>query len=359
MKDFDKFAKIVLSQKDIWNSLCQDTKPVILYGMGDGADKIISALDMYGIPVADIFASDEFVRGHSFHGHKVLKYSDICEKYEDANILVCFAARTDELFMRFSEIGKRHTLYAPDVPVKGGGLFTLEYFAENKSAFKSAYELLSDDESKAVFENLILYKISGKTEYLAKAESDRNAALSNILKLSASERYLDLGAYTGDTVDELLAVCGGYDAVLACEPDLRSYNKLYSKLLGMENSSAVNCGIGKCDETVMFSNKAGRMSSVGQQQGRETPFMSIDSLCFKNSFSPTYIKMDLEGEERAALEGAKNTLQNKPKLLVSAYHRNCDLFDLPLLIHSLNPEYKIYMRKHKYIPAWDINLYAI
>ena len=56
----------------------------------------------------------------------------------------------------------------------------------------------------------------------------------------------------------------------------------------------------------------------------------------------------------------KNTLKSfKPKLNFSAYHRFEDIFKLPLLINELNPEYKIYLRHHPYIPAWDTNIYCI
>ena len=73
----------------------------------------------------------------------------------------------------------------------------------------------------------------------------------------------------------------------------------------------------------------------------------------------TLIKMDVEGAELQALRGAKQTLQKyKPKLLVACYHREEDLFRLPLLIKDLNPEYQLYFRKHPYIPAWEINIFA-
>ena len=58
--------------------------------------------------------------------------------------------------------------------------------------------------------------------------------------------------------------------------------------------------------------------------------------------------------------GAKNTiLTHCPDLLVSMYHRSRDLFDLPLLIKEINPEYELYLRRFPYVPAWDLNLYAI
>ena len=63
----------------LWDYLRQTEKKIVLYGMGDGAEKIKSVLDEAGVPVADIMASDEFVRGHSFLGYRVKKLSEIEE----------------------------------------------------------------------------------------------------------------------------------------------------------------------------------------------------------------------------------------------------------------------------------------
>ena len=73
-----------------------------------------------------------------------------------------------------------------------------------------------------------------------------------------------------------------------------------------------------------------------------------------------YIKYDVEGSEREALDGSISTLvQHAPTLLVSLYHRSEDLFALPLHIRKITPHYKgFYLRRMAGIPAWDINLYV-
>ena len=76
--------------------------------------------------------------------------------------------------------------------------------------------------------------------------------------------------------------------------------------------------------------------------------------------SATYIKMDVEGAEYETLLGCRRLIEKcAPKLAVSAYHRAGDIFTLPLLIHSLNHDYKIYLRHHKYVPAWETNIYCV
>ena len=73
-----------------------------------------------------------------------------------------------------------------------------------------------------------------------------------------------------------------------------------------------------------------------------------------------YIKADVEGADMETLIGMQKAMGNcKPKLNFSAYHRFEDIFRLALYIHSVNPDYKIFLRHHPYIPAWDTNLYCI
>ena len=69
-----------IHEKNVWDSLKETDLPIVIYGMGNGADMIIEKLQSIGADFADIFASDEFVRGHSFHGKRVLKYSEVQER---------------------------------------------------------------------------------------------------------------------------------------------------------------------------------------------------------------------------------------------------------------------------------------
>ena len=76
-------AKEIYGTKELWQTLREEGKPIVLYGMGNGADKIISVLESKGMEFADVFASDDFVRGQLFHGKKVLRLSEVEEKYKD------------------------------------------------------------------------------------------------------------------------------------------------------------------------------------------------------------------------------------------------------------------------------------
>lgn len=345
-----------IKEKNVWDTLKDSDKPLVLYGMGLGAEKIMSELEQRGMRADDIFASDEFVRGHSFKGYKVLRYSEVCEKYKDFNVVLCFASRIDEVIDRIAEIDGEHTVFAPDVPVAGGGLFTREYITENEEKFDRAYSLLADEESKRVYKDILNFKVSGKIKYLLSSFCDKSKVYSDILNLNENEEIIDLGAYDGDTIREFTAATGGkYKHITALEPDKKSYKKLLKNTDGMKNISTLNMGVWSKRDTLIFDAEAGRNSKLSAE-GVSIEVTDIDSL----NIAPTFIKMDIEGSEMKALEGAEKTIKKYlPKLYICAYHRNEDLFALPLKIKELSEKYKIYFRHSKYIPAWESNFYCV
>lgn len=345
-----------IKEKNVWDTLKDSDKPLVLYGMGLGAEKIMSELEQRGMRADDIFASDEFVRGHSFKGYKVLRYSEVCEKYKDFNVVLCFASHIDEVIDRIAEIDGEHTVFAPDVPVAGGGLFTREYITENEEKFDRAYSLLADEESKRVYKDILNFKVSGKIKYLLSSFCDKSKVYSDILNLNENEEIIDLGAYDGDTIREFTAATGGkYKHITALEPDKKSYKKLLKNTDGMKNISTLNMGVWSKRDTLIFDAEAGRNSKLSAE-GVSVEVTDIDSL----NIAPTFIKADIEGSEMKALEGAEKTIKKYlPKLYICAYHRNEDLFALPLKIKELSEKYKIYFRHSKYIPAWESNFYCV
>jgi len=353
---------------DLWEYLRQCGKKIVLYGMGDGAEKIKAVLDEKGVGVADIMASDEFVRGHDFLGHRVKKLSEIEAEYDDFVILVCFGTQLPEVMEKIYGIGERHELYAPNVPVAGEGVFDLEYANAHKSELQKVYDLLADAQSKRVFENVIRYKLSGDLKLLREVETPSEEKF-NLMNIGIEETYVDLGAYNGDTLIEFLNETSmQFKKLYAMEPDVKNYRKMKRRLymIGSAIFEAYNVGAWDDDTTATFDLRAGRGSKALPTDGkrlnparfREVKMMKVDTMLRGDAAS--YIKMDVEGAEENALRGAKETIAKyRPKLNIALYHRNGDMFGIPLLVNEMNRKYKLYMRHHPYIPDWDTNLYCV
>ena len=107
----------ILEQQDVWQRLQSCRKPVVLYGMGDGAVKILRVMEQYGIRPAALFASDDFARGNLFMGYKVEKLRDIQARYDDFIIVMAFAVRDLPTVQRIRSLSQQIKLVSPDVPV--------------------------------------------------------------------------------------------------------------------------------------------------------------------------------------------------------------------------------------------------
>lgn len=339
---------------ELWEYLKTAKKPIVLYGMGNGADKIIKVLEEKGIEFKGVFASDGFVRPKLFHGHVISSYADLKQKYGDMIVLLCFGSSLPDVIDNILRIASEQELYAPEVAVIGGGLFDYEFLHKNAETLKWVYDRLADDISKKTFENILKYKLSGKINYLIDCQVDESEPYSSFLTLK-KERFLDLGAYNGDTALGFAENCPDYESILAVEPDKKTFKKLLKNTEALINLTPVNACISDKCETVNFKMLGGRNSVLGDGKD-QIEAVTIDSL----QFSPTYIKMDVEGEEVAAIKGGKETIsKNKPKMLISAYHRTDDFITIPKAVFDIRADYKIYIRHFKYLPAWDTNFYFI
>ena len=342
-------------EKELWKYLKETEKPIVLYGMGNGADKIINVLENKGIPFQGVFASDGFVRNKEFHGHKIFSYNDLKEKFGDMIVLLCFGSQREEVIANVKRISEEQELFAPEVPVFGGGLFDEEYVRQNAEEFKWVYERLADEQSRKTFRNIINYKLSGKLDFLFDCEVSEDEPYNTFFNLSNNESFLDLGAYTGDTVKDFIDRTRNYESITAVEPDFKTFKKLIKNTEEYKNIECINKCISDTCKTGFFAMNSGRNSAVSEN-GKETEFISVDSL--KRSFS--LIKMDVEGEEISAINGAMDTIiKQKPKMQIAAYHRTDDLLSIPKAVLSKRDDYKLYIRHFRSVPAWDTNYYFI
>ena len=349
---------------DLWTYLAsQKKKSIVMYGMGNGADKILAVCEKYGIEVSDFFASDGFVRGHSFKGKTVLSYSEIKKKYGSNNIIVLlsFASSLTSVLETIYRVAGECELYAPDVPVCGDNLFCADFYNSNKAKIDKARSLFCDDISREIFDNVINYKLSGDINYLRFAETDKKDTYTGILNASNIKNAIDAGAYNGDTARELAEYAPHLEKIFALEPDRRNFRKLSEYAEGETRFCVLPLqSAAWCEKTTLMYDASGNRNAgvnTGAKKTVEVDAIAIDSLSCDRV---DYIKYDVEGAEKEALLGSLKTIKaHKPALLVSAYHRSEDIFELPLLISSLEPSYKLYLRRYPYVPAWDLNILAI
>lgn len=341
--------------KDLWTVLQEARKPIVLYGMGNGADAVLSVCEKYGIKISGVFASDGFVRAKTFHSMPVTDYETAEKAFGDMIVLLCFGTSLPSVIGNIKRIASENELYAPDVPVCGDALFCGGYYERRKAEFDEVYSRLCDDESRKTFENIVRYKLSGNINYLFDCETAADGPYKDFLRLTDEETYLDLGAYRGDTVLSFAGRVKRYKKIVAVEPGLKSYEKLCANTQKLENTENINAFAGEKPGVTEFVMNGSRGAGTANA-GKPVRVISVDSL----NIAPSFIKMDIEGFEAAAIAGGRKTISEyRPKMQIAAYHRSGDLTDIPKAVFSCRDDYKLYLRHNPCLPAWDTNYFFI
>lgn len=352
-----------LNTPDIWEQLADADNPICIYGTGNGADKIINELDRRGIPISGVFASDGFVRERDFRGHRVVSYGDMCRRYERFTALLAFGTSRPDVIENINRIAAEQTLLCPDVPAFGSTVFDSRYYRDHYAGFGKLSERLADEKSRQVLSLILKYKLTGELAPLYSSASVGDPG-DGILDYGRYKTYVDLGAYTGDTVRITSERMTHLRRVYALEPEPRAYRKLteYAAAVGTPEILTYNAAAWSCETTLDFTAGSGRGSSASARTHKGahtkiTPALSVDGIVTDHI---DYIKFDVEGAEAEALRGASVTIhRDRPDLLISVYHRTEDLLELPDQVLDLCPDYKLYLRREQGLPAWGINLYAV
>lgn len=179
--------------------------------------------------------------------------------------------------------------------------------------------------------------------------------------LRPDERFLDAGAHHGHVTARLLALTeGAVSTVWAMEPDAASRAVLQSYVDGLDLNlrarvNVLDAVIGARTELVRFHDGLGQASQIASTGRTLRACAQIDAL----GLDPTFIKLNLEGGELAALQGARETLRRRrPLLAATVSHDAAGLIETPQWLMANLPDYAFLMRTHAWCGTGAV-LYAI
>lgn len=223
-------------------------------------------------------------------------------------------------------------------------------------------ELWADSTSYAEYLAQVRWRLFSDFESLTPPADSMYFAsdLVDLIRLDENCIFVDVGAYDGDTIATFLKLTGArFRRVYAFEPDGANFASMQQRLSQMPESvrsriTARKQAVGDKNCLLSFSEGGQTGSKVGAGEST-VECVTLDSAI---SETPTYMKFDIEGFEPEALEGARRIItENRPALAVCVYHIQDHLWRLPLLIHSLNPHYRFYLRPHGQV--WETICYAV
>ncbi len=224
---------------------------------------------------------------------------------------------------------------------------------KNIDKYKQVYDLL-DKKSKHTYLLMLLYRLTGDYALSMKVCSPNEQYFSDRIQWKCEENIIDCGAYVGDTLSAFLRHKVNINNYYLFELDDTNYEKL-KEVCKVAESEGIKThpkkkGVYSCTTTLYFESDADSSRLVNYPTETSIPVISIDE---DINTTISFIKMDIEGSELEAINGAIKTIRrDKPVLAICIYHKQEDFWKLPLRIKEICPEYtKFWIEQYS---PWDI-----
>ncbi|MCI1715483.1 FkbM family methyltransferase [Clostridium sp.] len=339
---------------------------VILFGAGGYGRLMFSIFKKLNMKIKYFCDNDINKHGKNIDEIKVISPNELSQFKRDTPIII-----TSDYNNYFCEIYEQLKKMKFDNLYYFSPHFIMEHYnellynsiANNIENIENLFKILEDGKSKNVLKSVLNYRLTFDINDLINCVSKNEMYFDkDIMDFKGENYFIDGGAYDGKTILKFIeAAKGNFKFVYSFEPDKNNFALLKSNKRLVEYSSKIkleNKGLYKQTGKVCFSNSANQGSCINEGcPNNLINTISIDDYAVNNKI--TFIKMDIEGSEIDAINGGIKTLKFvKPTLSICLYHKMNDLWEIPLLIKSIQPDYKIYLRQYEYT-LYDTVCYAI
>lgn len=341
-------------KEDTWEVFNKEIegKKLIIFGVSDASIKMIQDCKRYQSRWNPAYFIDNNTekQGALIEGLEVKPPAALQKEEEKENIAVLITGQhIGEMSDQLEELGisQYYSAFWMDTPNRD----FYQQMEMDEDALTKIKSFLQDDVSKDILDKVIEKRKTGFMDY-SDVYSPTEYFIDSIFKKSEDEVFIDGGGYDGDTIEEFGRwTQGKFVRIYSFEPDkckaemIRQKIRLYG---GEDRVKFYEAGLADKKSKAVFKESHDFYSSHLVNDEKEGSYviqcLAIDEVVKE---PVTFIKLDIEGAELKALEGAKNTiLKNKPKLAICIYHKLNDLWEIPLWIYNLVPEYKFYIRHH-------------
>jgi FkbM family methyltransferase len=349
-------------------------RPIVLFGCGSLGRKCLATLRAAGIEPAAFADNNPRLWNSAVEGVLVLGPDEAAKRFaQSASFVVTifnpkhrYSATRNQL----QHIGCSTVVSFPEF-ARCFAESLLPYYAvdaahkviEQQAEIEEAFALLSDDASRREFVDQIAWRIADLTEPGQEPVAGEQYFADDLFSPSATEDFIDCGACDGDTLASFLRhYPDGFAGYVAFEPDPQNFSVLsdYVRTLPAELQSRVaiyRSATGARRGTACFAAEGTAASALSPLGKVSVSVVALDEQLADDT--PTFLKMDIEGAEEDTLQGAARLIRRfRPLLAICVYHRQSDLWRLPLLINQICSDYSFHIRRYEE-DNWDVVLYAV
>lgn len=324
------------------NEFINSSRPKYIFGRNEFADSIAEIIDVDGF-------IDDFTNEKLYLNKPIVNILDIPDKALVVAVVIGkpliaekrvkqfqFKSLDYYSFYKYSELNIKQVLFWDGFK---------ENFQINYDKHNNIYNLLSDKISKNQFYNIVNFRLSYDINYMRgfSAIEDRQYFEDFLMLGKYGETFVDVGAFDGYTSEEFIKRCPEYNTVYLFEPEENNLKMAQERLCGKRDVIFINKGLSDKRKTLTFdvNGSSSKISDTGSVA------IEVDRLDDIVNESVSFIKMDIEGAESEAIEGARETIgKYHPKLALSVYHKADDLWKIPEQIFSIRDDYQIFLRHY-------------
>lgn len=349
----------------------KQAKKICVFGMGAISYPIIAALKNFtDIRIDFLCDNDPSKWGNIYHGNlQCLSPDDLGNYGNDVAVLIT-TQHYKEIYQQLKKMGLNKIFVITEYRLSNNEYFkhrgNIEVIKQNTLKL---IEILADEESKETVQVLVknwfdfdianigYEKIFSKDQYFP----------NGVIQLLTDEAFVDAGAYIGDTLLEFIEKSDrSFDSIYAFELDTCNFEKMQTSVSRLDTKlqqkiKLYNCALLDIEQEIRYETGAhgSQSSCVNVKNSASNIGKTVRLSDILKNHKVTFIKMDIEGSELKALSGGEEIIKKqKPKLAVSVYHKLEHLWEIPLYLKSIVPEYRIFIRHHSPL-EYETVCYAI
>ena len=318
---------------------------VLLFGASEAGRHAVTWLSRRGVEILAFWDNDERKHGDKFCDIEVLPPTD-WPRLGNPPVLItsCFAR---DIAIQLQRLGVTNYIdfsFAPNVQ-RWQGHFDSQGLDIDREEIAIFHKYLQDQDSRQTLTSILEYRKSGDPAGLKIAAYDeyRHPQVAP----QPGDIVIDGGAWHGDSTEQFAIDLQSRGKIYAFEPDPENYHQLLKRCPQTQIRPSA-CGLWRQSGKLSLVPGVDSMESRLVEDGSgNIEVVALDNFVRQKACKPDLIKMDIEGAERPALEGAEELLRRHgPKLQICVYHLPDDLWRIPEYIQRINPDYRFFLGHH-------------
>lgn len=359
--DHNTIKSDILSE---YSEILTKDKDIYLFGAKYLGEVLLSNFQNAGYKVKGFVDNNKNLHGTTLNNLKIYSPQELVSEKDTAVIIIASVNYNNEIFEQLNSMGFKNIVPYPILTIFDEKTFhsTMPFenlipdLIENIHEYENLMQLLKDEKSKFVLEKLIEFRKTFDFNIFPQIKEPSNKQYFEDFVPNDNDIFIDGGAFDGDTVINFLKFQNNkYKKIYFFEPDKTSIEQAKKNLAQYKNIEYHAKGISDFTKKLKF-NSRGDFGSVFCEDGE----IELECVALKDIVKEpkAFIKLDIEGAEIDAINGAESFFKNGSPFAICVYHKPSDIWQIPKLISNLNPNYNFYLR-HYSNTVFETVLYGI